>query len=95
MSRAAAPKSFCEIGGTLRLFELCALAHDLNSPRLVRQVPINSLADSRFKGVLRAPSKLAVYLRRVDRVAAVVARPVLNKGDETAGCTLGTTPGGV
>ena len=51
-------------------------------PRPVTQIPGHGLLKPALEGVGSAPTKLALDLRWIDRIAAIVARPVGHIGDE-------------
>ena len=52
-------------------------------PVRIFQIPLNSFADSRFKGFGWFPAQLTLNLARIDGIAAVVSRPVGNESDQT------------
>ena len=49
------------------------------------EIPLDRLADAGFKGVRGLPAEFVTHLRRVDRVAAVVAGAVFHEGDQLPG----------
>src|ERR1043166_5942300 len=51
------------------------------------QVPAHGLAQAAGKGIAGFPAQLALDLRGVDGIAAIVARPVRDEGDELARVT--------
>src|SRR5687768_2495821 len=58
-------------------------------PFLVLQVPVNGFAQPLFKGHTGLPSQFPVYFAGVERIPAVVARPVLYIGNQLFAGTLG------
>src|SRR5581483_1349956 len=56
----------------------------LNSlpPVLIADVPVNGAAHALFKRDFIPPAEFALDFRRIGRVAAVVAEPVLDPGDQ-------------
>src|SRR3546814_8001576 len=48
---------------------------------LVVGIPVDGVGDTLLEAVRRRPTQLRLQLRRVDRVAAVVARAILDVGD--------------
>src|SRR3546814_2396072 len=48
---------------------------------LVVEIPVDGVGDTLLEAVRRRPTQLRLQLRRVDRVAAVVARAILDVGD--------------
>src|SRR5690348_1085559 len=51
-------------------------------PRLVVEVPVDGAGDAGFEIDRRFPAELALQLRRIDCVAAVVARAILHEFDQ-------------
>src|SRR3546814_10985210 len=47
----------------------------------VGEIPVDGVGDTLLEAVRRRPTQLRLQLRRVDRVAAVVARAILDVGD--------------
>src|SRR5574337_1012026 len=58
-----------------------AIQHALH-PRLVVEIPVHGAGDAGFEIHTRLPAELALQLRRVDRVAAVVAGAILHELDQ-------------
>src|SRR5207302_3532103 len=52
------------------------------APCLVIEVPAHGLANAGGEGLPRRPAELALDLGGIDRIAPVVAEPVLHEGDE-------------
>src|SRR5690606_9593 len=59
---------------------IAAVKHSLY-PWLVVQVPVDRLRQAALEGVARLPAQFTAQLAGVDRVAAIVARPVGDEGD--------------
>ena len=51
-------------------------------PVLIVQIPVDRLADAGVKVVFRLPAKLCLDLGRVDRIAAVMTRTILDVTDQ-------------
>ena len=60
----------------------------MGEPFLILEVPFNRLLNSDLKGGVRLPAELPLRLVRGDRVAAVVALPVLDVRDQVAAHVL-------
>ena len=72
------------------LKSILPLMNQFGPPGLMVQIPRNGHADAGFKGEGRVVSKVCGYFVRVDGVAAVVAGPVGDMGDErSAGGSFG------
>src|SRR5258705_8030619 len=54
---------------------------DIADPILIVQIPADRLAQARVETLARRPAEVAPDLAGVDRVAPVVARPILHEGD--------------
>ena len=70
-------------------------AGDIAQPGFVAKVPVDSFAEALFEGHGRLPTEFAVDFGGVDGVALVVARAVLDKGDESGAVALGAAELGV
>src|SRR5689334_14662927 len=79
-------------GGGLRVTETLAIVTaslNLLAPAAVIDIPADRLAQSGFERVSRPPRELACDLRRVDRVAPIVARTIRHERLEPAARTGG------
>src|ERR1700674_4605972 len=61
-----------------------AAARDITDPVFVFKIPADGFADAALKCLQRMPVQFALDFARVHRVAAVVARAVLDESDELA-----------
>jgi len=48
------------------------------------QIPVNGFFYALFKGKLRPPAELLINFPGINGIAAIMAKPVLNKGDQLA-----------
>ena len=55
-----------------------------SNPCIIGKIPFNRFADPGFEGLLRLPIQFPLNLARVHRITAVVARPVLDVGNQFA-----------
>src|SRR3546814_1829255 len=57
---------------------------DRRPPPAIVEIPVDRLREPAGKALLRPPAQLALDLRRVDRVAPVVPRPVGDEANQIA-----------
>src|SRR5690606_21413137 len=63
------------------LHAIAAIQH-APDPVLARQIPVDRTRETGLEGFGRPPAEFALDLRRIDRVAAIVSRPVPDVADE-------------
>src|SRR5579871_1384605 len=59
-------------------------AGDVSHPFFILKIPAHRLAESGFKGFFRLPTQFPFDLASIDRIAAIMARPVLHVRNEIA-----------
>src|SRR5579872_6795366 len=55
-----------------------------SNPRIIGEIPLHRFADSAFEGLLRLPIQFPLNLARVHGITPVVARPILDVGNQLA-----------